>query len=69
MTTILEALQNANCNIKENGIVGVLIGGSQLNNAVVLLEKGYDLHDDVEKIFDEYGDLENVPVIYSEHKK
>lgn len=59
--TILEALQNANYNIKTGNIIGMMFAKDQLNNAVVLLEKGYDLNDELEPIFDEYGSAEDAP--------
>ena len=34
---------------------------SQLNNAIVLLEKGYSVYDEVEPLLEKYGDVENVP--------
>ncbi len=62
--TILEALQNANMNIDNVKIMGIgllpLVKG-QLNNAVVLLEKGYSLNDEVEPLLEEYGDVDSVP--------
>lgn len=59
--TILEALQNANYNIKTGNSIGMMFAKDQLNNAVVLLEKGYDLNDEVEPILDEYGSAEDAP--------
>lgn len=62
--TILEALQNANMNldnVKKMGIALLPIAKSQLNNAVVLLEKGYSVDDEVEPLLQQYGDIENVP--------
>jgi len=59
--TILEALENANYNIRNNGGVGLMIAKDQLNNAVILLEKGYELHEEVEPLLDEHGAVENVP--------
>ena len=62
--TILEALQNANHNlgnVKHLGVAFVPMVESQLNNAVVLLEKGYNLHDEVEPLLEQYGDVDNVP--------
>ena len=62
--TILEALQNANHNlgnVKHLGVAFVPFVESQLNNAVVLLEKGYNLHDEVEPLLEQYGDVDNVP--------
>ena len=64
--TILEALQNANMNLDNVNRVGVFIlplVKNQLNNAVVLLEKGYSLNDYVEPLLEKYGDVENVPEI------
>ena len=61
--TILEALQNANHNIdmaRQMPMLLPMIKG-QLNNAVTLLEKGYDLSDEVEPLLEEYGDVDNVP--------
>jgi hypothetical protein len=59
--TIFEALQNANYNIQHNGALGALIAKEQLNNAVTLLEKGYDLSEEVEPLIDQYETVENVP--------
>jgi len=62
--TILEALQNAQYNLSNIKLVGVgmvpLIE-SQLNNAVGLLEKGYDIETEVEPLLEQYGDVDNVP--------
>lgn len=60
--TILEALQNARINLSadtspfQNGI-----GRAQLNNAIGLLEKGYDIHDEVEPLLGKYGNVDKVP--------
>ena len=62
--TILEALQNANYNldnVKRMGMAFIPMVKGQLNNAVVLLEKGYDLYDEVEPLLEEFGDVDNVP--------
>ena len=62
--TILEALQNANHNLDNLKIMGMTflpIVKGQLNNAIVLLEKGYDLNELVEPLIAAYGDVENVP--------
>jgi len=62
--TILEALQNANYNLDNLKVLGMgmlpLVKG-QLNNATVLLEKGYNLYDEVEPLLEEYGDVDSVP--------
>ena len=60
--TILEALQNADYNIQNNGNLGLAIAKDQLHNAVDLLDKGYDLYDEVEPILEKYGmDVDAVP--------
>ena len=62
--TILEALQNANANVDNVKLLGpaiVPLIKAQLNNAVVLLEKGYTLQDEVEPILEQWGSVENVP--------
>lgn len=61
--TILECLQNAEHNLVENkGIpISFVMGREQLHNAIVLLEKGYSIYDEVEPLLDEYEDVEKVP--------
>lgn len=62
--TILEALQNANYNldnVRKAGMVLLPLVKEQLNNAVVLLEKGYGLYTEVEPLLEKYEDVENVP--------
>ena len=62
--TILEALQKANCNSKNLCVIGMALlpmMQSQLNTAVILLEKGYDLYNDIEPLLEKYSDVENVP--------
>ena len=59
--TILEALENANYNLRNNGLLGMSLAKEQLNNAIVLLEKGYSLYDKVESLLEKYGSLEKVP--------
>lgn len=56
--TILEALQNAQTNIKTGMIA---IAKEQLDNAIVLLEKGYGIFEEVEPLLKKYGRVENVP--------
>lgn len=62
--TILEALQNANYNLDNLKLMGMeflpMVKG-QLNNGVVLLEKGYSLNDEVEPLLEKYGDVDSVP--------
>lgn len=62
--TILEALQNANYNldnVKKMGMALLPLVKDQLNNAVTLLEKGYDIYTEVEPLLEEYGDVDSVP--------
>jgi len=59
--TILEALENANYNIKNNEGIGLILAKDQLNNAVELLNKGYGLYEKVEPLIEKYGYIENVP--------
>ena len=59
--TILEALENANYNIQNNGNIGLMIAKEQLNNAVTLLRKEYDLYDEVEPLLEKYGNVDSVP--------
>lgn len=62
--TVLEALQNANYNVdnvKFMGLALLPLVKDQLNNAVVLLEKGYSLYDEVEPLLEQYGDVDSVP--------
>jgi len=58
--TILEALQNAEFNFKSNNSFSRAVGMEQLNNAIMLLDKGYSIHDEVEPLLEKYGDVENV---------
>jgi hypothetical protein len=61
--SILEALENANHNLNNLAKMPMLLPmvKGQLNNAIVLLEKGYGILDDVEPLLEKYGDVENVP--------
>lgn len=56
MATILEALQNLNS-------VTFGIAYSQVENATVLLEKGYPVNTDIENLLNKHGtlDVESVP--------
>lgn len=57
MATILEALQNAehNLNGKKPIYLAVKLGKQQLHNAVVLLNKGFELDTDIEDVFEASG--------------
>lgn len=59
--TILEALQNARHNFKASHPLIIEIAKEQLNNAVTLLEKGYNLYEEVEPLLEQYGHVESVP--------
>ena len=59
--SILEALQNADYNLQNNGTMGMYVAQGQVHNAVVLLEKGYDLDDEVEPLLEEFKNVDNVP--------
>ena len=59
--TILEALQNADYNLQNNGMLGLGLARAQLHNAVGLLEKGYGLLEEVEPLLEKHGDVEAVP--------
>lgn len=61
--SILECLQNARYNL-DNAIKMPMLMPmvkEQLNNAVELLDKGYDIWDEVEPLLEKYGNIENVP--------
>lgn len=61
--SILEVLQNAQHNLNNLQFFPTILPmiKEQLKNAVVLLEKGYDIYQEVEPLLEEYGDVENVP--------
>ncbi|MCC6581828.1 MAG: hypothetical protein IT440_15455 [Phycisphaeraceae bacterium] len=61
--SILEALQNANYNLDNLARMPMLLPmvKEQLNNAIVLLEKGYSVDDEVEPLLEEFGNVDSVP--------
>ena len=62
--TILEALQNADYNLRNNAPgIGLVLAREQLHNAVELLERGYELTEEVEPLIEEHGSVEQVPYI------
>ncbi len=62
MTTIFEALENAEFNLCEGKTeINQAIGKEQLHNAVALLEKGYDIDDEMDDILAQYPSVEDVP--------
>jgi len=63
---IIEALQNADYNLRNNGGIGMMLAKEQLHNATVLLDKGYGIYDEVEPLLDKFGDVESVPEKHEE---
>lgn len=63
MFSIMEALQNAKCNLVDNGQHHFAreMGKQQLINAVTLLEKGYPLHDPIDPILEAYPEIDKAP--------
>jgi len=64
MTTILEALENAKYNLSNISRVGIAIIpliNSQLENSIILLEKGYPVHTEMDNLLERYPDLNNAP--------
>ena len=62
--TVIEALENAEINLTNFNRVGgaiIFIAQEQLHNAIVLLNKGYGIDDEVEPLLRQYVDVENVP--------
>ena len=60
-TTILDTLRNADYNLQKNGHIGLIIAKTQLHNAATLLEKGYNLHDNIAPLLEPYEAVDNVP--------
>ena len=64
--SILDALRNAELNIDNINVIGLAIlplAKEQLHNARILLEKGYDINEQVEPLLEKYGSLEDVPEV------
>ena len=59
MATILEALENADYNLRRP--VTAELGRVQLHNAVLLLTKGYGLYADIDDILRTCGTAEKAP--------
>jgi hypothetical protein len=62
--SILECLENAELNLRNVRLVGMMVlplAQEQLHNAIVLLDKGYSIEDEIEPLLNEYGSVENVP--------
>ena len=58
---IMECLQNADYNLRNNGGLGVMLAKEQLHNATVLLDKGYNIWEEVDPLLEKYGTVEDVP--------
>lgn len=62
--SIHEALLNADYNLNspmgDNPLI-MALAKEQLHNAVVLIEKGYGLEEEVEPLIEEFGSVEDVP--------
>ena len=61
--SIIEALQNADYNLKNNNPIGIMMAKEQVHNATVLLDKGYDIWTEVEPLLEKYGNIDSVPEI------
>lgn len=61
MATILEALENAEHNIKAKSYFQLEVAEAQVHNARVLLEKGYGIYTEIEPLVEEYKGADNVP--------
>ena len=59
--SIMEALQNADYNLRNGGGLGAMLAEEQLHNATVLLDKGYNIGTEVEPLLEKYGTVEDVP--------
>ncbi len=61
-TTVMDALRNANYNINgEIGPLGMTIGKEQLGNAMAILQKGYELDEDIDALVERFGAIESIP--------
>jgi hypothetical protein len=60
VTTVLDALRNAEINI-ENGGMALVFAKNQVHNAIALLEKGYGPHDVIDELVDRHGSIDAVP--------
>lgn len=59
--TILEALQNAEINLKNGSPIGLLLAREQLHNAVALLQKNYAPDDNFDALVGKHGTVDAVP--------
>ena len=62
MTTIFEAIENADYNLQNAQLpMQIEIGKEQLHNAYILLGKGYGINESIDQIVAEYGSIEDAP--------
>ncbi len=59
--SIMECLQNADHNLRNNGAFGAVFAKEQVHNATVLLGKGYNIWTEVDPLLEKYGTVEDVP--------
>ena len=59
--TLAEVIINADINLNTPGGFSASLGLLQLHNAVILIDKGYDLYDDVSELINKYSSLEDAP--------
>ena len=59
--SIMMALLGADYNLQNNAAIGIMVAKDQVHNATVLLEKGYDIWDEIEPLLEKYGNVDNVP--------
>jgi len=64
MITILDALLGADYNLSNSRVpMQIEIAKSQVHNAAVLLEKGYDADDDITDLISKYNPIETAPEV------
>ncbi len=61
--SILEGLMNADHNLNSGSAIGAMFAKEQLHNCTVLLQKGYETHEQVEPLLEATSDgkVESVP--------
>ena len=61
--TILDAIRNADYNLRNNMPLALPIARNQLRNAVVFLEKGYGLGENIDQLLEKYPNPEFAPEV------
>lgn len=61
MTTILDALLNADYNARNSNSMSLMFAKEQLHNAATLLGKGWGLYDDIDELLGDYENVDMVP--------